>query len=220
MTFTEKQKRILEKCELFRGLDEKTLSCALNFFAASLCEYKKGECLQSEGEKMSSFGLVLCGTVQVFTDDINGERVIMANVTEGDSFGESLCFTCAENIPVCIYAFEDTQVLWLSCDRLHAVLPKKEEMMLYERFSLMLARRALSMNDRIQILSKLTIREKLNTFFSQCVRKNGSKTFNIPFDRENLAIFLGVNRSALSRELSAMQKEGLIEYYKSSFKIL
>ena len=76
------------------------------------------------------------------------------------------------------------------------------------------------MNDRVQILSKTTIREKIVTFLSQYSNRFGSKTFSVPFDRETLALYLGVNRSALSRELSAMQRDGILEYYKNSFKIL
>ena len=68
--------------------------------------------------------------------------------------------------------------------------------------------------------SKLTLREKLLTFLSGWERRCGQKTFQIPFDRAALAVYLGVNRTALSRELSAMQAEGLLEFYKNSFKLL
>ena len=111
-------------------------------------------------------------------------------------------------------------MLWLRCDTLRSVGDDPLERQIYRRFVTMLAERALSMNDRIQILSKLTIREKLLTYFSQCARAAGSRTFTVPLDRESLAAYLGVNRSALSRELSTMQRDGLIEFYKNSFKIL
>jgi len=84
----------------------------------------------------------------------------------------------------------------------------------------MLAHKTLSMNDRIQILTKPNIRQKIITFLSQYSNRIGGKTFSIPFDRETLALYLGVNRSALSRELSAMQNDGIIEFYKNTFKIL
>ena len=75
------------------------------------------------------------------------------------------------------------------------------------------------MNDRIQILSKLSIRDKLITFFSQYSNRYGSQEFEIPFDRNDMATYLGVNRSALSRELAHMREEGIIDFHKNQFQI-
>jgi CRP-like cAMP-binding protein len=83
----------------------------------------------------------------------------------------------------------------------------------------MLAGRTLAMNDRIQILSRPTLRGRLVTFFSQYVRRAG-KCFAIPFDRADMAAYLGTDRSALSRELSRMQREGLLRFRKNRFEIL
>ncbi|MBQ2118632.1 MAG: winged helix-turn-helix domain-containing protein, partial [Clostridia bacterium] len=76
------------------------------------------------------------------------------------------------------------------------------------------------MNSRIQILSKLTLREKLLTFFSDQAKKSGADTFSVPLDRKDMATYLGADRSALSRELSRMKREGLIDYYRNSFRII
>ena len=213
MVFRDKESTAILKNELFCDLTEEKLKDALLFFDAHKKEYKKGECLCAAGDAFSRFGLVLTGTVQAFFDDINGERVIMASVTAGGTFGESLCYLGEKNSPVSIFADTDTAV---SSDVCGDALKRK----ISQRFTRMLAHKALSMNDRVQILSKLTLREKLETYFSQCVRDYKSRTFQIPLDRESLALYLGTNRSALSRELSNMQNEGLIEFYKNSFKIL
>lgn len=207
---------LVKNSALFFGMSEEKLKQTLTQMRAHKKEYKKGECLCREGGEMPFFGLVLCGTVQAFTDDINGDRVLMTSVDEGGTFGESLCFLGVKEIPVCIYAATDCAVLWLSCEHLKSGADTE----LYNRFSSMLAQRALDMNDRIQVLSKLSVREKLMTLFSQYAHKSGSRTFSLPFDRESLASYIGANRSALSRELSNMQKEGIIEFYKNSFKIL
>ena len=88
-----------------------------------------------------------------------------------------------------------------------------------QRFIRMLAAKTLSMNDRIQVLSKPTLREKLMTMLTQFSTREG-RNFNLPFDRNAMAVYLGVNRSALSRELGKMKQEGRIDFYKNSFTIL
>lgn len=204
---------------LFKDLNENEIEKALNLFSSVKRKYSKGENIASAGTRLEKFGLVLSGTVQVSFIDIDGNSVIMASVTKGDTFGESLCWLNISEIPVTVTAFTDVEVLLLSPQSLSSSTDALA-LELKNRFVSMLATKALAMNDRIQILSKPTVRQKIITFLSQYSNRSQSKTFSVPFDRETLALYLGVNRSALSRELSAMQKEGIIEFYKNTFKIL
>lgn len=212
---------ILRRSPLFAGLADGQLGEALALLSATRRTYARGEYLCRQDEHLSRFGLVLAGTVQVYTDDIEGNQMMMANVTAGETFGESLCFLQRKTAHLYILTAGGAEVLWLD------VSPFCGEgqadpfvYTLFSRFTAMLATRTLEMNERIQILSKLTLREKLLTFLSGWARRTGQKTFSIPFDRASLAVYLGTNRTALSRELSLMQKEGLIEFYRSSFRIL
>ncbi len=212
---------VINRNLLFAGLTESETAQALSLLSATERNHHRGSIIATAGAPMERFGLVISGAIQVSFSDIDGNSVIMANVSEGETFGESLCWLSVAESPVTIAAVADSTVLWLSPKALKENGSDSgiaREMK--QRFVSMLARKTLSMNDRIQILSKPTIRQKLITFLSQCSVKNGSKTFSVPFDRESLALYLGVNRSALSRELSNMQKEGIIEYYKNTFKIL
>lgn len=208
---------------LFVTLDEAEREEALALLRAVEKSYKRGESLRRAGEPFYSFGLVLSGRVEVYMEDFDGGRMMMAAVGEGDSFGESLAYLHTEESPVFVFAAEDVRVLWLdasffkqtvSCHT--APLP----LLLRERFVSLLATRALMQNDRIQILSKTGLRARLVTFFSQCEHRYKSKTFRVPFDRASLAVYLGVNRTALSRELSRMRSEGILDFYKDSFRIL
>ncbi len=210
---------VLRQNTLFKGFDDEKLLSALKFFDAVRAEYKKGEYLHNAGHPLPRFGFVLQGLVQACSDDINGNRMIMANVTPGGTFGEALCFLHIPEAPVHIYAPENTVMLWLSPARVAAATDLPFELELKNRFTAMLAERTLAMNSRIQILSKLTLREKLIALFSEFSHKAGSN-FTVPFDRNDMAVYLGTNRSALSRELSRMKKEGIIDYYKNSFRIL
>ena len=212
-------KQAFSQNPLFSGMTEKEIESSLSLFQSIKQEYQKGSVIATQGSRLHRFGFILSGTVQVSFYDIDGNSVIMASVSVGDTFGESLCWLQVAEIPVTITAFTDVTMLWLSPEELLKG-NCAQALDLHNRFSKLLAQKTLSMNDRIQILSKSGIRQKIITFLSQCNTRFGGKTFSVPFDRETLALYLGVNRSALSRELSAMQKEGIIEFYKNTFKIL
>jgi len=208
--------------KLFAGLDEDGFLRALALLEGKTVFYKKGETLRAIGLPFPTFGLVLSGTVQIFALDIDGEPMMMANVGGGESFGESLAYLGTQESPVTVVAADDAAVLWLNITALRTKAAAGEAfaLALAERFTAVLALRALFQNDRIQILSKPKIRDRLTTFLSQCERRFGSRTFIVPFDRASLAVYLGVNRAALSRELAKMKAEGVIDFFRSSFRLL
>jgi len=212
--------RILEKSPLFHGLTEEETGRAVLLMEGSRKSYGKGELVHLPGTPMRKFGLLLKGTVQACIDDLDGNRMIMTEVVPGASFGDSLCFLKICDSAVYIYAPEEAEVLWLTPDALFRGGEDPFHRELERRFTAMLARRTLSMNQRIQILSKLTLRDKLCTFFTERSRDAGSLSFSIPFNREDMAAYMGTNRSALSRELGKMKKEGLIDFSGNRFTLL
>ncbi len=214
-------KKILRQCPLFGGLDDSTLARYLELLDAREQNYIKGSVLSSVASPMLSFGLVLEGQVQVLRDDREGHHMIMANVSVGDTFGESLCYLGRVS-PVYIQAVTDCRVMWLSTTRLSnpAALSDPAAAALCCRFTAMLAARALNMNDRIQLLSQLTIRDKLTTLLHETAHRHGSDSFTLPMSREDMAFYLGINRSALSRELGNMRREGIIDFSGNRFTLL
>ncbi len=212
--------KLVRSAVLFRDMSDENFIKALSLFDAETASYGKGDYLHSPFGKYKKFGMVISGTVQVCSDDIDGNRMIMAEVTPGITFGESICFLGITDSPVYAFASESVRVLWLSADKLFEPGGDELTVSLSKRFASMLAARTLAMNDRIQVLSKIRLRDKLMTYFNQKSRDAGSLTFRIPVNREDLAAYMGTDRSALSRELSEMKKEGLIDYYKNSFRIL
>ena len=206
------------RCFLFSGLTEGELSDALHFFDAREKKYARGELLKSAVDPLPAFGLVLSGAVTVAMEDIDGREMLLSHVAPGSTFGESLCYL-RESAPITIAALSDARVMWLRADRLRERAETPLEQTLQARFTAMLARRTLKMNDRIQILSRGSIRQKLNAFFTECARDAGSPAFAVPFDRAGMAAYLGVDRSALSRELSRMRDEGLLTFSKNQFAL-
>lgn len=210
----------LHQCPLFQGLTPEEQAYALTYFDAKPKTYQKGEFLHRVSFPLQRFGLVLSGTVQVYMDDMDGHHIIMNNVEPGDLFGESYCFL-GTDAPIYICAVTEAEVLWMSPARIKAPLAPVQalDQELANRFTASLAARTLQMNQRIQILSKNTLRLKLITFLSQYAAAQGD-TFTVPFDRASMAIYLGADRSALSRELSRMQQEGILTFHRNQFRIL
>lgn len=206
-------------CPLFAGLNENDLSAALRFFDAQERAYPRGSLLKAASDPLPAFGLVLDGQVRVSMTDIDGREMLLSQVGDGQTFGEALCYL-QSGAPLMIAAAADTRVLWLRCDALRQPARSALSEQLQQRFTAMLARRTLQMNDRIQILSRSGIREKLLAFFTECARDAGSSAFDIPFDRAGMAAYLGVDRSALSRELSHLQRQGVLRYRKNHFELL
>lgn len=210
-----KDEEILQRCILFAGLRGQRLEAALQFFHAQKKTFRRGEYLHRPGEPLLFFGLVLSGNIQVSMDDFDGNHMIMASVTPGITFGESLCYL-GKTTSIYITSVSDSEVLLM--DTLS--LKEDNEPELARRFTAMLAERTLVMNDRIQILSKSTIREKVITLLSQYAMRTEGPEIRLPFSREAMATYLGVNQSALSRELGHMQEEGIIRYKNNVFEIL
>ena len=211
---------ILDACPLFAGLSPAERRYALDYFSARRQRYAKGGFLHRITFPLPRFGLVLEGTVQVCRDDIDGHQMIMNNVGPGGTFGESYCYL-GTDAPIYIRATQETEVLWLSTDRIKQPprpgQPLDQE--LANRFVAALARRTLEMNRRIQILSKTSLRGKLIAFLTQYAPAQ-DRPFSVPFDRASMAAFLGADRSALSHELGRMPAERTPTFHRNIFRFL
>lgn len=212
-------KSIIKSNPLFKGMDDEKLTAALKLLGAELDFGKKGDILHKPYKKHGHFGMLLTGAVQACCDDFDGNRMIMAEVKPGVTFGESLCFLKIPDSPVYIYASEDAEVLWLSLKNIYGGTADALTLDIQKRFTALLAGRALSMNTRVQILSKRTLREKLIFYFSDLAAASGSQTFKVSLNREDMATYIGSNRAALSRELSKMKEEGIIDFKKNTFSL-
>ena len=211
---------VMRNHPLFSGLTPAEAGQQLAIMNAETAVYEKGATLQATGAPMNRFGIVLSGAVQVCEDDIEGNRMIMAEVTRGRSFGESLCFLQTKESPVYIFASEETKIVWLSTDAMFSETGDPFYTDLQRRFTAALAEKNLTMNSRIQVLSKLSLRGKLTAYFTELAAAQGSNVIHLPMNRDDTAAYIGANRSALSRELARMKAEGFIDYRKNEIVIL
>lgn len=218
----EKYTDVLEHCLLFSGVSGGEISAMLGCLNASVVIAEKDAFVFHEGEAARHVGIVLSGNVQIIRDDFFGNRSIVDTVSPGELFGET--FACAEidEIPVSVIASEKSEIMLVDCRRIIMTCGNSCEFhnKMIHNLLRVVARKNLNFNRKIEIISKRTTRDKLMTYLMGQAKNNNSDEFRIPFDRQELADYLGVERSALSAEMSRMRKDGLIEYNKNIFKIL
>ncbi len=210
---------ILRKCPLFDGIEDENLDKILHCLSAAADFYDKKYTVFAEGKPIKYIGIVLSGSVQTVQIDYYGNRSILSEAAPGDMFGQA--FACSGAIPASLsyIANEPSEIMLLDCNHiLHtcSVNCSFHQQMIYNLMKNM-AQGNIELHQRIEITSKRTTREKLMTYLSLYAQKTGSNEFDIPFDRQELADYLEVERSGLSAEISKLRAEGVIESNKRHF---
>ncbi len=217
----EKYFYIIEKLDMFKGIGD-DLENVLKCLKAVTKSYRPDEILVSAGVKPNFVGIVLKGSVLITKEDMDGNRIIIAEISESGMYGEALACAGVKFSPVTVITPNGCEVLLIDVNHIITTcnLSCKMHSQLIKNMIYIIASKNLLLNRRIDILTQKTLREKLLMFFRSEMERNNSNMFKINFKREELADYLFANRSALSRELSYMREEGIIEYDKNMFKIL
>ncbi len=217
----KKYLKILKKCPLFYGIEEEELLRLLSCLGAKVDSYDKKYTVFREGSQAKYLGIVLSGSVQIISIDYFGNRNIITEVYEAELFGEAFAAAEVNQIPVQIIANEPAEIMLI--DMTHILHTCKNACGFHQKliFNLMrdLAQKNILFHSKLEIVSKRTTREKLLAYLADMAKKSGQKSFYIPFDRQELADFLGVDRSGLSVEISKLKSEGIIEVQKNYFKL-
>ena len=212
----------LAECPLFEGIDTVDLQSMLGCLGANTVSVKKGQALFREGDSTIYIGIVLSGSVQIIREDYYGNRSIMAHIGPKQLFGESYAFSGAPALPVSIIADEDTNVLLLDSRRVSTCCSSAcafHNQVIYNLLRLV-AQNNLLLHQKIQITSKRTTREKLMAYLLSQAKQQGSNAFPIPYDRQELADYLEVDRSGLSAEISKLRREVIVECEMSDLRLL
>lgn len=185
-------------------------------------EYSKGTNIILPNDILSNIGIIIDGVAEISKEDIDGNKTIVSMLGIGNMFGESI--VCRENkkSPVCVSSVEDCKVLFISYDKIIRSCTNRCEfhLNLINNLLVTIAEKNLILNNKIDILLLKGLRERIATFLIRKYRETGQSSFNINLNRNRLSEYLNVSRSALSRELSRMKNEGIIDYYQNSFKIM
>lgn len=217
----KKYLEILKKCSLFAGIEENELPVMLNCLGARIDSFDKKYTVMAEGSSAKYIGIVLSGAVQTERTDFFGNRSIIGITGEGEVFGEAFACAGANKLPVSVVAVRMSEIMFI--DSGHILHTCSNNCHFHNRliFNLMqdIAAKTVSIHQKMEIISKRSTREKLLSYLSMVSKKEGDSTFYIPFDRQQLADFLEVDRSGLSAEISKLKKEGILDCRKNYFEL-
>lgn len=213
---------VLEKCLLFNDIEHKNLSAMLGCLGAKVEKFSKNQTILTEGEPARRIGIVLSGAAQIIRVDYYGNRSIVASMEPAQLFGESFACAGVKTMPVSVVASEDAEVMLIDCARIIRSCSNACVFHNQMIFNLMkvVATKNLVFNQKLEVTSRRTTREKLMTYLLLQAKLQNKSSFTIPYDRQELADFLEVDRSGLSAEISRMRREGLIACKRSTFTLL
>ena len=212
-------KSIMKNCALFASIEREKIDILLKCLSAKRQNYMKEEFVFLTEEPARYVGVVLVGGVNVIQEDYWGNRTILTHINAGELFGEA--FSCAEikKLPVSVIATDVSEILLIDYKKIVTVCSSScgFHTQLISNMLRILANKNIMLTRKMGYISKRTTREKLLSFLSAQAIQFKSNVVVIPYNRQELADFLCVDRSALSREIALMKKDGLLEYEKNRF---
>ena len=205
--------------DLFRGITESELTAMLNCLSAEPRMYQKGEVVFRRGEHIASVALLLQGCIHIQKEDFWGNLSILSVISEGDVFGE--VYACLDNGEILnnAVAVRQSEVLFLDISRIITMCPSgcRFHGRLIRNLLSVIAAKNKILTQKLEHMSRRTTREKLLSYLSEQSQRAGTPSFEIPLNRQQLADYLSVDRSAMSNELFKMRDEGILTFEKNRF---
>lgn len=213
---------VLSKVELFKSMKSDDIMKMLVCLKPKISYYKKNENITIAGDDFNGIGIVLEGEVMVTKENAAGNRVIMAKQTIAQLFGEMIAYSNNDKWPATVIAVSDCTIMFIEPNKIVSTCENVciSHTTLILNMLKIISTKALLLNRKVEYLAIKGMREKISTFLLEQYMKTGKTTFMISLNRNELADFLNVSRPSMSREIAKMKEEGILDYYKASFKII
>ncbi|HBI64716.1 MAG TPA: Crp/Fnr family transcriptional regulator [Clostridiales bacterium] len=211
--------QMLQKTMLFHGMTAEEVSSAVHFLGARETAYHKGERIFSAGDTTEELGLVTQGSVTIESNDLWGSRTILSHVGCGQFFAETYAFLKDEVMLVDVCANEACRVLFFAAGNLRRAdtQPDRWMMKLLRNLLSISARKNLILSGRSFHTAPKTVRARILSYFNAVCLQTHQTEFDVPFNRQQLADYLNLDRTALSKELGRMREEGMLSYQRNHF---
>lgn len=217
----KKYLKILKKSQLFSGVAEDEIEAMLDCLSAELRTYQKGSYVLHQGEYLHHITVLVAGSLLIQKDDFWGNRSIVNKINVGEMFGEAYVAPGSEALLNDVIATEDSAIIFFD---VHKILTTCSSACRFHAMVIQNLFYAISVKNRSLVqklghMSRRTTREKLLSYLSEQAKKQGTSSFEIPFNRQQLADFLSVDRSAMSNELCKLRDEGLLSFERNCFQL-
>lgn len=212
---------IIKRAKLFSKLEQDAVESILHCLSAEIRSYQKGEFIFRIGESISEVALLLEGCIYIQREDYWGNLSILSEISQGELFGETYAVLESDAMVNNVLAVTDCEVLFFPFAALFQLCSFRccFYTQLIQNLFIVMASKNRILAQKLGHMSQRTTREKLLSYLSEQSVKAGSSSFTIPFNRQQLADFLSVDRSAMSNELSKMKREGKLDFYRSYFTL-
>ncbi len=212
---------VLKSSNMFQKIDESEIKSMLNCLNATTRKYAKNEYIIKGGDKITSMGMVMSGMVMVEKNDYWGNCSILSEISPGHIFAES--YACLQAVPfeTSVRASTDTVIMFFDINRILGMCSNSCSFhtKLIKNLMITISQKNINLTQKIDYISKKTIRDRLLAYLSHQSLMNSSNEFTIPFNRQQLADYLSVDRCALSTEIGKLANEGIISSSKNKFTI-
>ncbi len=214
--------KLLGHTALFDGIEEGEIPAMLNCLSATTQSYKKGQMIFRLGDTTALVGVVLCGYVHVVKEDFWGNRHILSQLGAGQLFGETYAAIPTAPLEVSVVVAEACEVLFLDVRRIISTCSSACEFhaRLIRNLLAVTAQKNLLLTRKLEYMAQRTTREKLLSYLSAESQRQKSASFEIPFNRQQLADYLSVDRSAMSNALCKLRDENLLRFEKNRFELM
>lgn len=208
--------------QLFNGLDLEEIKKILMCSKAVIKKHADKQTLFEKDDIIKNIGIILEGELNLVSQKFNGSRVIVTTLKCNDLFGEALIFSTAKTSPYDIISSGESRVLYFPKSFFINICPNSCDFhkKLINNMLAILSNKIIMLNNKMKILNAETIKSKISVYILSIYKKTNKLTFDMPMKRQELSEFLNITRPSLSRELSNMQGDNIIEIYRSSIKIL
>lgn len=208
----------LMKNSLFKGLKEEEIREIVNVINYSLKKYKKNEIIAQEEDDCDSLGLIIEGKIVIERLYPSGKEIIMKSLKGGDVFGEALIFSEFNKYPATVLSRENSSILYLTKSEIIKLFSLNP--MFMENFMGLLSEKVIILNNKIKSLSLKTVKQKVVDYILQECISQKTNTIKLKGSKEDLALYIGIPRPSLSRELIKLRDEGLIEFDRHNINVL
>ena len=208
----------LSKTVLFKSLDYDNLKVLLNSVPYNIVMFNKDDIIAIEGDDCNSLGIILRGSVEVHKPFPSGKIVTINNFQAGNIFGEAILFSGSHKYPANVISTSESIIMYINRDEIIQLMKLNDKIL--NNFVTVLSNRILMLNDRITNLSLDTVRKKVANILLVEYKKQKNKSIVLPFCRKKMAEMLNIPRPSLSRELSKMKEDNIIDFSKNRLQIL